>query len=101
MKELELLLMLRHNRVLPKLFMLLERLGADCLDVQGQLHPGTGGRVKLIVACPPALVSRVKTQIERLVDVSELRDCGEVNMAHAQTFRDAAASPGLWGGNGL
>lgn len=72
MKELKLVLVLRHIRVLPKLFMLLERLGADCLDVQGNLFPGAGGRVKLTLSCTPSLEHRVKTQLERLLDVSEL-----------------------------
>ncbi|MEW6732766.1 MAG: hypothetical protein AB1489_15680 [Acidobacteriota bacterium] len=103
MTELKLLLMLRHIRVIPKIFMLLERLGADCLDVQGELQPGMGGKLGLVVACPPTRAKRVKTQLERLVDVSEMHARTDEEIAHAQTYASKRASEykAFWGGNGL
>ncbi len=77
MKHLHFTLVVRHNRVLPKLFSLVERLGADCLDIQGNLNPATGGRLRMTLACPPARAHRLKPQIERLVDVSELFETQE------------------------
>lgn len=71
MRSMDFMLVLRHRRVLPKLFMLLERLGAECRQFQFHPHHGTGGRLRLTVECSPMLAHRVRTQIERLVDVTE------------------------------
>ncbi|MBX7222450.1 MAG: hypothetical protein K1Y36_21050 [Blastocatellia bacterium] len=83
MQELKLSLVVRHSRVLPKLFLLLERLGADCIDMQGTLLPRAGGTLNLTLACSERIEHRVRPQIARLMDVIALHDTPETALEDA------------------
>ncbi len=91
MRSMDFMLVLRHRRVLPRLFMLLERLGADCRHFQFTQHSASGGgRLRLTVECPPMLAHRVRTQIERLVDVTETLELHGEETAHFYAAEQAA-----------
>ncbi|HMV99682.1 MAG TPA: hypothetical protein PLL06_04610 [Acidobacteriota bacterium] len=85
--QLKFILTLRHVRVLPKLFMLIERLGAECTDMQGHLVPGAGGRLHLTLDCPQSRAHRLRPQIERLVDVTELYDAEQATLHEELLFQ--------------